>query len=70
MAVSVLGLITLGQTPRPDLEVEFRKHAAAAEIRVAGALDGYSRDEAQRLAATPGDYPLLALLSELIASAS
>ena len=35
----VLGLVTIGQTPRSDLEAEFRRHAPDAEVRTVGALD-------------------------------
>jgi len=53
-----LGLATIGQTPRPDLEAAFRRHVPAAEILMRGALDGLAANEISDLAATEGDYPL------------
>ncbi len=60
----VLGLVTIGQTPRPDLEKEFRKYAPDAEIRMVGALDGLSRGEVAALEAARGDYPLHTRLAD------
>lgn len=56
--MSILGVVTIGQTPRPDLEAAFQRHAPTATIRVAGALDGLAPAEIAALA-TPGGYPLL-----------
>lgn len=53
-----LGLATIGQTPRPDLEAAFRRHAPAAEILTRGALDGLAESEISDLAADKGRYPL------------
>ncbi|MGE0463185.1 MAG: AroM family protein [Vicinamibacterales bacterium] len=57
-----LGIITIGQTPRPDLVEAFGAEAPRAEVRVAGALDGAGDAELPALAA-PGDYPLLVRLA-------
>jgi protein AroM len=61
----VLGIVTIGQTPRPDLAEAFAAGAPHAEVRVAGAMDDI---RAQDLAAlqvmkTPLEYPLLVRLS-------
>ncbi len=61
--MAILGVVTIGQTPRPDLEAAFQRHAPAAAIRVAGALDGLSPADISRLA-TPGSYPLLVRKSD------
>jgi protein AroM len=55
---ATLGLVTIGQTPRPDLEAEFRRHNPDAEIVMLGALDGLTDDEVADLAAENGEYPL------------
>lgn len=59
-----LGLVTIGQTPRPDLEIEFRRHAPGVEILTVGALDDLTPDEIGPLAARLGDYPLLTRLAD------
>lgn len=70
----LLGIVTIGQTPRPDLADAFAAEAPRAEIRVAGALDGLSPREIEALASpgpngagSPGarglDYPLLVRLA-------
>lgn len=60
--MTTLGVVTIGQTPRPDLEEAFQRHAPAAAVRVAGALDGLSPAEVAALA-RPGPYPLLVRLA-------
>jgi len=59
-----LGLITIGHSPRPDLEAEFRKYAPHAEIRLLGALDGLQPGDLSRLTREIGPYPLLVRLSD------
>jgi len=60
----MLGLITIGQTPRPDLEQAFRQHAGDVQIRLLGALDELTPAEVRNLR-DPGDtYPLLVRLSD------
>ncbi len=57
----VLGVVTIGRTPRPDLASTFGAAAPHAEVRVAGALDGLSHVDVGSLCA-PGPYPLLVRL--------
>ncbi len=57
-----LGIVTIGQTPRPDLVEAFGAEAPLAEVRVAGALAGAGDADLQAIAA-PGDYPLLVRLA-------
>lgn len=59
----VLGIVTIGQTPRPDLVAAFGTAAPHAEVRVAGALDGLDAAEVATLAG-PGPYPLLVRLAD------
>ena len=61
----VLGIVTIGQTPRPDLVAAFAAEARRAQVRVAGALDGLSSDDLSALAAvaTSSGYPLLVRLA-------
>lgn len=58
----LLGVVTIGQTPRPDLEASFGRHAPRAEVRVLGALDGLAPAEVAALA-VPDAYPLLVRLA-------
>jgi protein AroM len=60
----MLGLVTLGHTPRPDFEQAFRRHAGAAEIRILGALDGLAADDVRALGADGDPYPLLVRLAD------
>lgn len=61
----ILGIVTIGQTPRPDLAEAFGAEAPNAAVRVAGALDGISAaDLAILQVATVSDvYPLLVRLA-------
>jgi protein AroM len=59
-----LGIVALGQAPRPDLEGAFSAHAPAARVIVAGALDLLHRAEIERLASGASDYPLLTRLRD------
>lgn len=65
----ILGIVTIGQTPRPDLAEAFGAEAPHAEMRVAGALDGISPDDLTTLqdlrTSRPQDleYPLLVRLA-------
>ena len=59
-----LGIVTIGQSPRPDLLAPF--HAAlgtAATIREAGALDGLADDAIRDLAARADETPLVTRLA-------
>jgi protein AroM len=60
----VLGLVTIGQTPRPDFEALFAAHAPGTDIRIAGALDDLSPDAARALTRPGEDYPLLVRLRD------
>ena len=60
----MLGLVTIGQTPRPDFEIAFRRFAGDAEIRIDGALDGLSAGEVRALAASGGAHPLFVRLAD------
>lgn len=66
---AILGIVTIGQTPRPDLIEAFGAEAPRAEVRVAGALDGIRPDDLAALqdrhGAEPQDleYPLLVRLA-------
>ena len=61
--MAVMGLITLGQTPRPDHVENFRRFIPGAEIRIIGALDNLPSEEINALS-IPGDYPLLVKLAD------
>jgi protein AroM len=60
----MLGLVTIGQTPRPDYEAAFRENAPGVDFRVIGALDGLTADEIEALSERPGDFPLHGLLAD------
>ncbi len=60
----VLGLVTIGQTPRPDFEALFAAHTPGAEIRLAGALDDLAPDGVRALERPGDDYPLLVRLGD------
>ena len=64
MKKKLLGLVSIGQSPRQDYIQAFKPYAPDAEIRVVGALDGKSRDEIDRLAQQPAAYPLLTRLTD------
>lgn len=57
-----LGIVTIGQTPRPDLVAAFGARAPGADVLVEGALDGLNASTIAELAA-PGPYPLLVRLA-------
>jgi protein AroM len=65
----ILGVVTIGQTPRPDLAEAFGVEAPHAEVRIAGALDGIRAEDVAALQdrSTSGpdglDYPLLVRLA-------
>ncbi len=63
MTPPVLGIVTIGQTPRPDLAATFAAAAPHATVRVAGALDGLGGTDIAALA-VPGPYPLLVRLAD------
>jgi len=53
----MLGLVTIGHTPRPDFQRAFRQYAGRAEIRILGALDGLSPAEVRALERKRGHVP-------------
>ena len=60
----MLGLVTIGQTPRPDFEASFTEHVPGVEFRIAGALDGFAREDIDALSRESGAYPLHMLLAD------
>lgn len=68
-SAGTVGLVTIGQTPRPDFEALFREHAPRAAIRIVGALDGLTTGEVARLASRRDHYPLLVRLADGSAAA-
>lgn len=60
----MLGLVTIGQAPRPDFDAAFREFLPSVEIQLLGALDGMSTSQIDDLAGRPGSYPLHTLLAD------
>ena len=60
----MLGLVTIGQSPRPDFDAAFREYLPSTDIQLLGALDGMSTDQIDDLAGRPGRYPLHTLLAD------
>lgn len=62
----LVGLVGIGQSPRPDALVEEVSQMLGNEFEVVmgAALDGLSRPEIERMAPEPGDYVLVSLLSD------
>lgn len=44
-----LGILVVGQSPRPEVEIEFRRLVADVDLDLRGCLDGLSRSEIARL---------------------
>lgn len=59
----MLGLVTIGQTPRPDFDALFAREVGGVGRRLVGALDGLPEAEIARLADPRDDYPLLVRLA-------
>jgi protein AroM len=59
-----LGIVSIGQTPRPDLEHAFRRHAGNVDVVVSGVLDRYSREAIVDLTRLPSNFPLRTRLSD------
>jgi protein AroM len=57
-----IGILTIGQTPRPDLEAVFRRHLPGVELLVRGALDGVPMAAIDEMAEAGGEYPLFTIL--------
>jgi protein AroM len=62
--MDTIGIITLGQTPRPDLERVFRRHLPETQLLVRGGLDDVPTAEIDALAAAGGEYPLFVILRD------
>ncbi len=62
--MDTIGIITLGQTPRPDFEQVFRRHLPDAKLLVRGGLDDLPQQEIEALAAAGGEYPLFVILRD------
>ena len=62
--MDTVGILTIGQTPRPDLEAVFRRHLAGVGLLVRGALDGVSAEAIDAMAAAGGEYPLFTVLAD------
>jgi protein AroM len=61
----VVGLVTIGQSPRPDIVPDMAEIIGpAVEIREAGALDGLGRPEIDALAPRGGDEILVTRLAD------
>jgi len=60
----MLGIVAIGQTPRPDIERVCRPYAGGTAIRTVGALDGLTREEIRLLEDRHGPYPLLVRLAD------
>ncbi|MCC8194140.1 MAG: AroM family protein [Deltaproteobacteria bacterium] len=63
-ARDIIGLLALGQTPRPDLTASVQGMLPDADLRVRGALDGMPEAEIRRLAGQGAEYPLMVLLAD------
>src|SRR2546427_7004665 len=62
---SVVGLVTIGQSPRPDVVPEMAARTGpGVEVREAGALDGLKRSEIEALAPTGHDESLVTRLTD------
>ncbi len=62
--MDTVGILTIGQTPRPDFERVFRRHLPQVQLLVRGALDGLSEETIDRMAAAGGEYPLFTILRD------
>jgi protein AroM len=62
--MDAIGIITLGQTPRPDLEKVFRRHLPDTNFLIRGGLDDVQTAEIDALAAAGGEYPLFVILRD------
>ena len=60
----MIGLVTLGHSPRPDHEEVYKEIAPGIPCKLVGALDAISCGEARSLEDTQGISPLVCLLSD------
>lgn len=60
-----IGILVIGQSPRPALEAEFRRVIpASVDIRLEGVLDGMTPEDRDAMAPQPGDDTLFAVLPD------
>ena len=62
--VDSIGILAIGQSPRPDFERIFRRALPETHLIVRGALDRLSQPEIEALAASGGPYPLFTILRD------
>ena len=62
--MALLGIIVLGQTPRPDLEAIYNAYLPGVELSIMGALDGMATSDIDRMANEGGEYLLLVILAD------
>jgi len=62
--METIGIITLGQTPRPDLEQVFRRHLPDTNLLIRGGLDDVPAAEIDALVGAGGEYPLFVILRD------
>ena len=61
----MIGILVIGQSPRPKLEEEFRRVIPGdIKIRLAGILDGMTAEERASVAAKPGEDTLFSQLPD------
>ncbi len=62
--MALLGIIVLGQTPRPDLETIYNTFLPGVELSIMGALDEMATPDIDRIVGKGGEYPLLTILAD------
>ncbi|MDR1662572.1 MAG: AroM family protein, partial [Azoarcus sp.] len=60
----VIGILSLGLTPRPDLEEAVDRAVPGARLRVRGGLDGLAQAELDALGRGKPSYPLMVRLAD------
>lgn len=59
-----LGILTLGQTPRPDIEHLFKTRLPGVPVIIEGGLDNMTPSAVDALSKEECDYPLLVVLAD------
>jgi protein AroM len=62
--MTVLGVVTIGQSPRSDMVPEMTNWLPYVEVRERGALDGLTASDIEALAPSPGDETLTTRLRD------
>jgi protein AroM len=62
--MDTIGILTIGQSPRPDFARVFARHLPGAKLLVRGALDALATEEIDALARKGGPYPLFVMLRD------